>query len=71
MDGAVIWTWWALQKNNDENIDKGYIFEVDVEYPKNLFNLYKDFPFLVERKKVEKCKKLVCSTHGKQNYVYT
>ena len=56
-------------KNYDENSDKGYIFEVDVEYPKNLFNLHKDFHFLAERKKTEKCKKLVCSIHDKENYV--
>ena len=56
-------------KSYDENSDIGYIFEVDVEYPKNLLNLHKDFLFLAERKKTEKCKKLVCSIHDKQNYV--
>ena len=39
-------------KNYDENSNKGYIFEVDAEYPKNLFNLRSDLPFLVERKKI-------------------
>ena len=36
-------------KNYDENNDKGYILEVDVEYLKNLFNLYSDLLFLPER----------------------
>ena len=56
-------------KNYDENNDKGYILEVDAEYPKNLFNLHCDLPFLPERKKIKKCKKLVCNIHNKENYV--
>ena len=43
-----------LRKNYDENNDKGYTLEVDVEYPKNLFNLHSDLPFLPERKKIKK-----------------
>ena len=53
----------------DENNDKGYILQVDVEYPKNLFNLNSDLPFLPERKKIEKCKKLARNIHNKENYV--
>ena len=56
-------------KNYDENSNKRYILEVDVEYPKNIFNLHKDLPFLAERKKIDKCKKLICSIHDKENYV--
>ena len=56
-------------QNYDEDSNKGYIIEVDVQYPKNLFNLHNDLPFLTERKKIEKCKKLVGSTHDKENYV--
>ena len=56
-------------KNYDENSDKGYIFEVDVEYPKNLFNLHRDLPLLPERKTIKKCKKLVCNIHDKETYV--
>ena len=36
-------------KNYDENSNKGYFLEVDVEYPKKLFILHKDFTFLQER----------------------
>ena len=56
-------------KNYDENSDKGYFLEVDVEYPKHLFNIHSDLPFLPERKKIEKCKKLVCNIHDKESYV--
>ena len=36
-------------KDYDENSNKGYFFDVDVEYPKNLFNHHSDLPFLLER----------------------
>ena len=37
----------------DEYNNKGYIFEVDVKYSKNLV-LHGDLPFLAERKKIKK-----------------
>ena len=55
-------------KNYDENSDKEYLLEVDVEYPKKLFNFHRDLPFLPERKKIKKCKKLVCTIQDKENY---
>ena len=39
-------------KNYDEDTDKGYILEVDAEYPKNLHDLHSDLPFLPERMKL-------------------
>ena len=36
----------------DENSDRGYIPEVDVEYPKRFHNFHNDLPFLPERIKI-------------------
>ena len=48
-------------KNYDENSDNGYIFEADIEYPKNLHKQHNDLPFLPEKMKIKKCNKLVCN----------
>ena len=56
-------------KDYDEDSDKGYIFEVDVKYPKRLRDLHSDLPFLPKRMKIDKCKKLVCNLHNKKKYV--
>ena len=47
----------------------GYFPEVNIDYPKELFNFHKDLPFLPERKKVEKVEKLICSIEDKEKYV--
>ena len=57
-------------KNYDENSDKGYILEVDVEYSKNLHNLHSDLPFLPERMTINKCSKLVCMCKIKKNMFF-
>ena len=56
-------------KNYDENDNTGYFLEVDIDYLKELFNLYKDLPFLPESKKVNKVEKLICSIENKEKYV--
>ena len=56
-------------KNYDENSNKGYFLEVDIDYPKELFNLHKDLPFLPKRKKVKKVEKLICEIEDKKKYV--
>ena len=56
-------------ENYNENSDIGYFLEVDIDYPKELFNLHKDFSFLPERKNVNQCEKLICSIEDKEKYV--
>ena len=58
-------------KTYNEDSDIGYFLEVDVEYPKKLFNSHKDLPFLPERRKLQKVEKLVCSIEDKENMLFT
>ena len=60
-------------QNYDENSDKGYFPEVDVEHSKKLFNLHRDFHFYLKERKSENVislfvtfitKKLCCSHKG-------
>ena len=50
----------------DEGSDKGYIFDVDIDYTGGLLHLHSDLPFLPERMKVKKCNKLVCNLYDKK-----
>ena len=59
----------SFVKNYDENNEE-YVFEVDVEYPKTLFNLHKDFPFLLKREKINKCKNLFVVQKTKKNKLF-
>ena len=56
-------------KKYDEDSNTGYFLEVDIDYPKTLFDGHKDLPFLPERTKVEKIEKLICDTEDKEKYV--
>ena len=58
-----------FKKGYNENSDKGYFLEVDIEYPKQLWSSHKDLPSLPGRKKLEKVEKLVCSIEKKEKYV--
>ena len=57
-------------KKYDKDIDKGYIPEVDVKYPKNLHDLHSDLPFLPRRMKINKCNKLVCNLYDKKTMLF-
>ena len=48
---------------------KGYILEVDVEYPKELHKKHNELPFLVERMKIGRVEKLVPNLKDKKTYV--
>ena len=58
-------------KNYDENSDKGYILEVNVECLKNLHGLHTDLPFLPGKVEINKCGKLVCTLDHKKNVLFT
>ena len=56
-------------KSYNENGDRRYFLEVDVENPKKLFNSHKDLLLLPERRKIKKVGKLVCGIEDKEKYV--
>ena len=56
-------------KHYDEKSSTGYVFDVDIDYPKNLHDLHSDLPFLPQRMKINKCDKLICNLFDKNNYV--
>ena len=56
-------------KSCNEESDKGYFLEVDIQYPEKLHDFHKDLSFLPERMKIEKVEKLVANLHDKTEYV--
>ena len=56
-------------KKFDEGCKKGYFLEIDIDYPKELFNFDKYLPFLPERQKIEKVEKLIFSIEDREKYV--
>ena len=56
-------------KSYDDNSDKGYILEVDIDYQKKLSKLHSHLPFLPKRKKIGKVEKLICAIEDIKEYV--
>ena len=52
-------------RNYDKNSDIGNFLKLDIEYPKTLWDLHKDLPFLPERKKLPSTEKLIRSIEDK------
>ena len=57
-----------FKKNYNEENDEGYFLEVDVQYPEKLHELQNNLPFLPERKKIKKVKKLVTNLYDNDLY---
>ena len=62
-----------LEKANDSMVNpikkKGYIFEVDLEYPKELWESHNDYPLAPEKLKVDGVEKLISHFKPHKNYV--
>ena len=58
--------WFSMDKN--ENLSK---CNEKFDFPKELFILHKDLPFLPESKKPNKVEKLICRTGDKKNMLFT
>ena len=52
-----------------EPSSKGYVFEVDLEYPKKLWKLHNDYPLAPEPTMVDKVEKLISHFRPKKEYV--
>ena len=53
----------------DDEARKGYILEVDLEYPKELHDLHNDYPLAAENLELDKVSKLVPNLNNKEKYV--
>ena len=53
----------------ESNTNKGYIFYVDLAYPKHLWETHNDYPLAPELLKVNGVEKLICHFKPRTNYV--
>ena len=57
-------------KSYNEESDKDYFLEVDVQYIQTLHELHNDLRFLPERIKIEKVEKLVTNLHETEYVIH-
>ena len=58
-----------VTKSYNQESNKGYFLEADVQYLEKLHDLHSYLPFLPERMKIEKFEQLVANLHDKTKYV--
>ena len=51
----------VLKLLEKKDTNRGFIFEVDLDYPETLWDSHNDYPLAPEKKKVDKIDKLICS----------
>ena len=59
----------VLKLLEKKDTKQGYIFEVDLVYPKSLWKTHNDYPLAPEKVKINKVEKLISSFLPKKNYV--
>ena len=63
---------WVNDATPDEIVklqNKDYLLEVDVKYPKELHDSHNELPFMCEKMKINRVKKLVPNLYDKKKYV--
>ena len=58
-----------IKSYDEKSGEKGFILEVDIEYPKKLQDEHEDLPFLPKKIKINKQTKLTCNFYDKTRYV--
>ena len=59
----------VLKLLEKKDTNQGFIFEVDLEYPRSLWKSHNAYPLAPERTKIDKVDKLICSFLSKKHYV--
>ena len=59
----------VLKLLEKKDTNQGFIFEVDLDYPKSLWDSHNDYPLAPEKIKIDKIDKLICSFLPKKHYV--
>ena len=54
---------------NPSNKNGGYVFEVDLDYPHDLWKSHNDYPLAPEKMIVNGVEKLICHFKPRKNYV--